>query len=208
MASCAIPGLYPPVVLAAKNIHGERQPYLPSRRWIDGSVSEDLPAKRLSRLYGVNHTIVSQTNPLVLPFLNDDKNDSSLIGVLKHAGLTTVKEWSLACSKILQRRVSERTAARKLLNLYMQVSSQTYTGDINILPSSRFHNPINLIRHRSEDEISEMIRSAERETWKHIERIRIQTRISRALEDIISNFERNIIVSAEKNQEYALDRPA
>lgn len=208
MASCAIPGLYPPVVLAAKNVHGERQPYLPSRRWIDGSVSEDLPAKRLSRLYGVNHTIVSQTNPLVLPFLNDDRNDNSLIGVVKHAGLLTVKEWSLAAAKVMQGRVSERSLAKKLVNLYTQVSSQTYTGDINILPSTRFHNPVNLIKHRSEQEIGDMILCAERETWRHIERIRIQTRISRALEDVISNFERNIIDSAEKSRELDLEQSA
>ncbi|MEZ5504006.1 MAG: patatin-like phospholipase family protein [Halioglobus sp.] len=29
MASCAVPGVFPPVMLMAKNQHGERQPYLP-----------------------------------------------------------------------------------------------------------------------------------------------------------------------------------
>ena len=42
---------------------GKVQPYLPSRRWIDGSFSQDLPAKRLARLYSVNHFIVSQVMP-------------------------------------------------------------------------------------------------------------------------------------------------
>ena len=46
-------------MLMAKNVHGERQPYVPSRQWVDGSVSADLPAKRLARLYGVNHFITS-----------------------------------------------------------------------------------------------------------------------------------------------------
>ena len=32
------------MTLAAKNKYGERQEYLPSRKWVDGSVSDDLPA--------------------------------------------------------------------------------------------------------------------------------------------------------------------
>ncbi|MEL7313015.1 MAG: DUF3336 domain-containing protein, partial [Pseudomonadota bacterium] len=61
LASCAVPGVYPPVTLAARGANGLRQAYLESKQWVDGSVADDLPAKRLSRLYGVNHTIVSQT---------------------------------------------------------------------------------------------------------------------------------------------------
>ena len=38
----------------AKNQHGERQPYLPTRKWVDGSIADDLPAKRLQRLYSTN----------------------------------------------------------------------------------------------------------------------------------------------------------
>lgn len=49
-ASCAEPGVFPPVMLMAKNVYGETQPYLPNRRWVDGSVTDDLPAKRLARL--------------------------------------------------------------------------------------------------------------------------------------------------------------
>jgi hypothetical protein len=39
----------------AKNQHGERQPYLPTRKWVDGSIADDLPAKRLQCLYSTNH---------------------------------------------------------------------------------------------------------------------------------------------------------
>jgi TAG lipase / steryl ester hydrolase / phospholipase A2 / LPA acyltransferase len=50
LASCAIPGVFPAVTLAAKNARGQRQPYVASRKWIDGSIADDLPAKRLARL--------------------------------------------------------------------------------------------------------------------------------------------------------------
>ena len=69
LASSAIPGIYPPVQLKAKDADGKIKAYLPSRRWMDGSFSQDLPAKRLARMYGVNHFIVSQ----VLPGLGKDQ---------------------------------------------------------------------------------------------------------------------------------------
>ncbi|HBP74584.1 MAG TPA: DUF3336 domain-containing protein, partial [Alcanivorax sp.] len=48
LASCAIPGIYPPVSLWAKNLDGERVPYIPGRKFVDGSIQDDLPIRRLS----------------------------------------------------------------------------------------------------------------------------------------------------------------
>ncbi|PIE41574.1 MAG: patatin, partial [Gammaproteobacteria bacterium] len=73
-ASFSIPGVIPAERLYAKSFTGKTRPYLENRRWVDGSVAGDLPIKRLSRLYGVNHTIVSQINPVVVPFIEDTKS--------------------------------------------------------------------------------------------------------------------------------------
>jgi len=40
-------------------------------QYIDGSISSDLPMLRLAELFNVNTFIVSQTNPWVVPFMND-----------------------------------------------------------------------------------------------------------------------------------------
>ena len=103
MASCAVPGIYPPVILEAKNKNGRRQPYLPQRRWVDGSVSEDLPAKRLARLYGVNHYVASQTNPVVLWFIQDPKEEPTLLSTGLHLGFRTYQEWLRSTHWITQR---------------------------------------------------------------------------------------------------------
>ena len=69
IASCAIPGVFKPVTLMAKD--GEqRKPYVASRRWVDGSITDDQPAKRIARQFGVNHFISSQANPLVVWGMN------------------------------------------------------------------------------------------------------------------------------------------
>ena len=44
--------------------------------WIDGSVESDLPMKRISQLFNVNHFIVSQVNPHVVPFLQKSLKSS------------------------------------------------------------------------------------------------------------------------------------
>lgn len=188
LASCAVPGVYPPVTLAAKDEHGVKQPYLPSRQWIDGSVAEDLPIKRISRLYGVNHTIVSQTNPLVLPFVNASKQHDSVWDIVRDTSVRTAKEWSLATAKVLQKPAKHSPFFRKALNTWTSVISQTYTGDITILPPSRTHNPVRLLAYRRTDEILEMIENGERATWPRIEMIRTQTKIARTLDRILDKY--------------------
>src|SRR3546814_7855884 len=63
LASCAVPLLFPPVMLMTQDERGERVPYMPLLRWNDGSLKSDLPILRMRRLHNVNHFIVSQTNP-------------------------------------------------------------------------------------------------------------------------------------------------
>src|SRR3546814_1065831 len=62
-------------LLRSRDDKGERIPYQPDRRWVDGSVTHDIPTKRLERLYGVNHHIVSQANPIALPFATDTRSE-------------------------------------------------------------------------------------------------------------------------------------
>lgn len=75
-ASCAsscVPGLFDPVELLCKNEYGHIVPYSSNRaKFIDGSISADLPMQRLSELFNVNIFLVSQTNPWVIPFLDQD----------------------------------------------------------------------------------------------------------------------------------------
>lgn len=207
LASCAVPGVYPPVTLAAKDEHGEKQAYLPARRWIDGSVAEDLPIKRISRLYGVNHTIVSQTNPLVLPFVNENKKRDSLWDILRDTSIKTAKEWSLATAKVLQKPVKHSPVFRKALNTWTSVISQTYTGDITILPPRRAYNPVRLLAYRSIDEIVEMIENGERATWPKIEMIRTQTKIARTLDKILERYGERDWGAANAEADSSAERP-
>jgi TAG lipase/steryl ester hydrolase/phospholipase A2/LPA acyltransferase len=185
LASGAVPGVYPPVTLAAKNHLGEKQAYLPSRRWVDGSVSDDMPAKRLARLYGVNHYIVSQTNPYVIPFIDTTKRKTDAVSEVKYAMIDTARAWINASAAIFEKPLSLIPDVQRITNSALSVINQSYVGDITISPLSKIHNPLRALSWRTREEISELIEEGERATWPRIERIRIQTRISRTLDPIL-----------------------
>jgi NTE family protein len=163
---------------------------MPSRKWVDGSLSHDLPAKRLSRLYGVNHFVVSQVNPHIFPFITDPTADGGMVSTLKQVGRRTAREWINASAAIMEKPLSLFPAANRLTNVALGVINQDYVGDINILPEKHFFNPLKLLAHRSPEEVMDLISMGERATWPKVEMIRIQTRISRALTCILREFDR------------------
>jgi TAG lipase/steryl ester hydrolase/phospholipase A2/LPA acyltransferase len=78
LASCAIPYVYAPVELMAKDASGHLVPYFSEGgvKFADGSINSDLPMRRLAELFNVNHFIVSQVNPHVIPFVVSDSNEA------------------------------------------------------------------------------------------------------------------------------------
>jgi NTE family protein len=69
-----------------------------------------------------------------------------------------------------------------------------YVGDINILPASRYFNPFRVLAFLTEKEISDLVQAGERATWPKVEMIRIQTRISRTLDRILADLQRDHVL--------------
>lgn len=189
LASCAIPGIFPPVTLAAKNRQGERQPYVASRQWVDGSVTNDLPAKRLIRLYGVNHFITSQTNPVILWSLRDTGAEDSLLANLWEINQNAGRELLRATYPLAMRLTKRLYPLNLFTRMAYSVATQDYTADINILPRRRFWNPAKLLSILTEEETRFMIAEGEAATWPKIEMIRNCTRTSRTLDRILDRIE-------------------
>jgi NTE family protein len=74
------------------------------------------------------------------------------------------------------------------------VINQDYVGDINILPANRYFNPFRVLAFLTEKEIRDLVQAGERATWPKVEMIRVQTRISRTLDRILSNFQRDRVL--------------
>jgi NTE family protein len=193
LASAAVPGIYPAVTLEARDSYGQRKAYLPSRKWVDGSVSDDMPAKRLARLYGVNHYIVSQTNPAVLPFVSDSLRPSGNRAIIKSTVARTGREWVNAAATIARKPLQRNPSLHRASNLFLSLLNQNYLGDINLVPKNRFPNPFTLLSYPSSDRIAKMMKDGERSAWGRMEMVRNQTKISRTLDAIVRDYEADFV---------------
>jgi NTE family protein len=189
-ASSSVPGLVPPVRLHAKGADGRPKPYLPSQRWVDGSVAQDLPAKRLARLFGVNHCIVSLINPIALPFVRDTKRTprktlGDRLRPLAHSALREV----LGLVEQYGSAVGPSTLTPALLMAHTLVD-QDYTGDINIILQGSEYRWMNaLFTYRGESEMQALVDAGRRATWPKLPQIRNATLIARALDGILERLD-------------------
>jgi len=92
------------------------------RRWRDGSLEEDLPMQSLSEMFNVNHFLVSQTNPHIVPLLNAKARAGKVLGALAEA------EWKHRCRQAMVLFPGLR---------WLKVLSQPWEGDVTmVLPPS------------------------------------------------------------------------
>lgn len=186
-ASCAVPYMFEPVSLKAKNQAGEIVTYIPNRKFADGSVMADMPFNRLARLYGVNHSIVSQTNPLAVPFLSRTKKHSNgLFALTKRHFTKMLKSNSVYACDVMEGMVSGKTA-KMGIHKVRSIIDQQYVGDINVMPARGFENLKHLLSNPTLDSIKSLITTAERATWGQLELIERSTRISKTFQSYLKD---------------------
>lgn len=185
LASCAVPAVFPPVTLWAKNVNGEKVPYIPTRKWVDGSIKDDLPIGRLARLYGVNHSIVSQTNPHVVPFMSRADNQRTLGQQLRRVVVANISMNVNFALEFVQKGITWSNDLGLIVDKAQSVVAQKYVGDINIIPPRRPTNVFRIFSNPSVDDVRNFIETGERTTWPKIEMIRNTTAISRCFHDCL-----------------------
>jgi predicted acylesterase/phospholipase RssA len=178
LASCAVPGLYPPVQLRARNFSGISAPYMPRSRWIDGTMHEDIPKEKVNRLHNVNHYIVSQTNPHVVPFLGEEIEEIGLVPFIKDV---VIKAPLVQMEHLLElaHQHFDIPGLGSIIKKAHAMARQTYSGDITIYPTGEQFKLGKAFVNPSETEASALIEAGRHATWPSIERIRNTTQISR-----------------------------
>jgi predicted acylesterase/phospholipase RssA len=195
LASCAVPGVFPPVELQAKDVNGRVVPYMPGRRWLDGSVESDLPMLRLSRMHNVNHYIVSQTNPHVVPFLSkqDRRQDRGMLPFAKDMVTSTSRN-----TLKLARRHMGPNVVSNLIGKMHSITDQKYSGDINVFPQNQTRKLLMVLANPTPKDIGDFIVEGERATWPKLERIHNATYISRTFDSCLLRL---------KERTYGVDKP-
>lgn len=185
-ASCAIYGIYPPVQLMCRNSKGETVPYLPGQKWIDGSFADDLPAKRLTRLFGVNHFISSMTNPAALAITPDPDASPSVLRDMMSYQARFLKFSTAEALRFSRDHIRIKSPMISLMqHLTYGVLAQEYTADINIFLRNRWDHPLRLLAPPSREAMHRLIHEGERSTWEKVEMVRNCTAISRTLDRIL-----------------------
>ena len=190
-ASSSPSGLAPPVQLEAKDSRGRLKAYLPGRLWVDGSTAEDLPFKKLSRLYGVNHYIVSMINPAGLLYTMElnPKYQETLFRSLKRVYFTALKE----SVRNIRRWTGDQAMLGPLdfaLGGFYQILDQSYVGDINIsLDLKHLRLRKLLYQYRNDDEIQEVYRAGLTATWPKLEQVRMASLIGKEIDVCLEKLE-------------------
>ncbi|KAF9366698.1 hypothetical protein BGX34_010373 [Mortierella sp. NVP85] len=179
--SCAAPFIYNSAPLMAKNKDGEEVQWNPSRyHWIDGSVDGDLPMNKLSELFNVNHFIVCQVNPYIVPFLQNS---------LARSPTNRVLGWILyqARSEIQHRmnQLSILGIMPELIHKVQAIMSQRYYGDITIVPDFGVDDYLNIVSNPTVEFLVDASLKGERATWPKISIIKNHCSIEHCLDDIL-----------------------
>ncbi|MBK9498088.1 MAG: DUF3336 domain-containing protein [Leptospiraceae bacterium] len=183
LASCAIPGIFPPVVLRAKNKNGNTVPYMESEKWIDGSVHLDIPMQRIIRLHNVSRSIVSQANPHVIPFLNEEKKNG-LLPFVEDLIASTLQTQLLKFMDIGV-GLSEKMPWLSIVDKARSMIDQEYRGDINIYYPMTLSSVAKIVSNPTQEEFEEYIHKGELATWPKIAFIRDQMHLNKVLETCI-----------------------
>jgi len=189
LASAAVPGIFPPVTLMKKDIQGNTLPYMPRLKFVDGSVVSDLPIERLMHLYDVNYTIVSQTNPHVVPFLSRNENTDSSLSTLADWGLKNVSMNLRYALQLMQRRV-ESNDVGLMFDKAKSMVTQKYIGDINMIPPRQPMNALRVLSNPTLQDVRNYIRKGEKATWPKLDMVANTTAISRTFRDCRARLDR------------------
>ncbi|MCK6504326.1 patatin-like phospholipase family protein [Myxococcota bacterium] len=179
MASSALPGLFVPQVLHARDPDGTVRPWVPTERWADGSITADLPKMRLARLFNVNHFIASQTNPHVLPFVRHHGQRGLVPTIAGIAGASVRSQGALVTDLARRATRPSKGPVGRLADRAYNLVSQDYRGDIDIHPQLRPSMLGKLVVNPSRDDLAEFIAEGERAAWPKLAMIRDQTRLGR-----------------------------
>ncbi len=146
-ASCAIPYIYGATDLFCKDCKGNISKYtLMNRKFLDGSIGQDLPMNKLSILFNVNNFIVSQTNPWVVPFLDYTDELRSLHNPIIEPFFILVhrlKEFFL--SEMKHRACQLAYVFPNAVTKFFNLVTQSYVGDITIWPKPKLSDYLRIL---------------------------------------------------------------
>ncbi|XP_074577413.1 LOW QUALITY PROTEIN: triacylglycerol lipase SDP1-like [Curcuma longa] len=191
-ASCAFPGLFEAQELMAKDRFGEIVPYhapfslgmednprASARRWRDGSLESDLPMIQLKELFNVNHFIVSQANPHIVPLLRV-KEIIRVYGGNFAAKLAHLVEMEVKhrCNQVLELGFP--------LGGLAKLFAQDWEGDVTLVMPATLAQYSKIIQNPSHVELQKAANQGRRCTWEKLSAIKANCATELALDECVA----------------------
>nr|CAG8461699.1 12917_t:CDS:10 [Entrophospora candida] len=176
-ASVAMMGLYDSVDLLAKDKNGNIVHWAPSeikwKKWTDAVPTEsESPLTRITELFNVNHFIVSQANPYIVPFLTREQTIKySLLGKIGYFISTEFRH-----------RLYQLEQMKLLPKMFREMVDEKVSGNVTIVPSISFDDFKKLFSNPSHSSLDSWILKGEQSTWPLLALIKNRCIIELALD--------------------------
>ncbi|KAK0658989.1 Lipase 4 [Lasiodiplodia hormozganensis] len=203
-ASCSVPLVFSAAQLQAKDpTTGQQIPWDPSpQRWIDGSVDNDLPITRLAEMFNVNHFIVSQVNPHVVPFLEKEEGLPFPEAPPQNSAFAAGPGWLHTMAGLAKGEAQHRLHVMAELGIFpnyctkaRSILSQRYSGDITIFPAISYSQFPKILSNPTPEFMKQAMICGERATWPKMSRIINHCAIELALDDAVRQLRARVVFS-------------
>ncbi|KAG6066126.1 hypothetical protein E4U32_006500 [Claviceps aff. humidiphila group G2b] len=213
-SSCSLPLVFKSSPLLVKDpATGEHHPWIPTpQHFIDGSLDNDLPMTRLAEMFNVNHFIVCQVNPHVVPFLSKVDVLPQDRRLQKPDGShSDGEDWedtltTLARDEALHRLqfMAELGIFPNLMTKCRTILNQKYSGDITILPEVAMNDLPKVLTNPDAEFMIRSCIAGERATWPRLSRIRDCCAIELALDRAVHSLRAHVVFSESQRNLRAL----
>ncbi|KAJ3498999.1 hypothetical protein NLG97_g687 [Lecanicillium saksenae] len=177
------------VTILCKDAHGNVGPWAPANttdfhHWSHMSYSDrDSPLRRISELFNVNHFIVSQARPYLIPFLQSDMHGPSLVE-------TRSKTTQLSASLVRMVGLEVRHRLRQLDTLRLLpasirrflVDEQIPAAAMTLVPEVTAGDFVRLLETPTREALNYWIQRGERSVWPAVAALRIRCAVENELD--------------------------
>ncbi|KAG9070276.1 hypothetical protein KI688_009613 [Linnemannia hyalina] len=167
-----------------------------------GVVSPETPLTRLSELFNVNHFIVSQANPYIVPFmsrgLKDRKSGGSdqfgySAGYMERIARVILAE--------IKHRMGQLNQVGILPHVFVQLVEEKVSGNVTIVPEVQLQDFLTVVSNPTHESIQYWILKGEQSTWPFLSMLKYRLMIELALDRILLQLRAEASASAAAVQE-------
>ncbi|KAI9226923.1 MAG: lipase [Piptocephalis tieghemiana] len=211
LASSAIPGVLPPVVLLMKDPQGRAVPYMGAgHKWCDGSLRTDIPLESLKFYFNVRFTIVSQVNPHIRVFFYEPRGSPGrpsshlagggwrggfLLSSLEHLLKLELTKWLRICRDL-------ELIPHFLSQDWSFIWLQRFHGQVTILPKPIARDFVDILSDPSGPRLAHYLAGGERSVWPRLLMIGNRMKLEQAIAEARRSLRRaSLLADEQRNPE-------